>query len=177
MVVATLVLVAGGRIGWQYYQWYRHAPERDLIVVLQSELEDAAVGVITTQITSDTLQQNIEAADVQLGRGRVLLDNLERRLAPTRADEAYMRQLKEFNQRVSIRNQMVDDWRMVVASNHEYVDRYNLLADSMRSVADRMGEPYYPIRTPAEIATARGVAVVAGSRHAGSGGASDGHSP
>ena len=57
---------------------------------------------------------------------------------------------------------MVEEWREVVNNNHHYVDRYNLLADSMRSVAGRMGEPYYPIRTPAEIATSRRVPVRGG---------------
>ena len=75
-----------------------------------------------------------------MGRGRVLLDNLERRSSPTRNNAGYMRELGDFNQRVARRNQMVDDWRETIAGNHQFVDRYNLLADSMRTVAERMGE-------------------------------------
>ena len=158
VLLSALLLVVGLRIGHQLFSWRQHAPERDLLVSLEAELEDAGVGVITTQIASDTLQEAIEAADVELGRGRQLLDNLERRSSfRGSADATYLRELRAFNQKVAARNRIVEDWRIVVGSNHEYVDRYNLLADSIRSVANRMGEPYYPIRTPAEIATSRGI--------------------
>ena len=78
-VLAVLVLVVSVRIGRQYHQWYLHAPERALLDV-ETEIEDAAVGVITSQIGSDTLQAAIEAADGELSRGRVLLDNFERQI-------------------------------------------------------------------------------------------------
>lgn len=158
VLLATVVLVLGGRIGYQLITWYQAAPERELLVSLEAELEDAAVGLITTQVASDTLKEAIEAVDVELGRGRQLLDNLEGRPGfRGGADATYLRELREFNRKVVARNQMVEDWRSTVANNHSHVDRYNMLADSIRSVATRMGEPYYPVRTPAEIATARGV--------------------
>lgn len=159
VLLAALVLVVGARIGYQLLSWKQHGPDRELLVSLETELEDAAVGVITTQIASDTLQEAIEAADIELGRGRQLLDNLERRSSfGGGTDAAYLRELRAFNEKVAERNRVVEDWRIVVGNNHDYVDRYNLLADSIRAIASRMGEPYFPIRTPAEIATSRGIA-------------------
>lgn len=158
VLLATVVLVIGGRIGYQLLNWYRSAPDRELLISLEAELEDAAVGLITTQVASDTLKEAIESADIDLGRSRQLLDNLEARPGfRGGADATYLRELREFNRKVAARNRMVEDWREAVANNHTHVDRYNLLADSIRSVARRMGEPYYSVRTPAEIATARGV--------------------
>src|SRR5688500_2636495 len=126
IVLAALLLVVGIRIGYQLVTWRQNAPERDLLISLEVELEDAAVGVITTQIASDTLQEAIEAADVELGRGRQLLDNLERRSAfGGSGDATYLRELRDFNQQVAARNRVVEDWRVVVGSNHAYVDRYN----------------------------------------------------
>ena len=157
VVAVTLLLIIGGRIGWQYYSWYQHAPERAMLVELETELEDAAVGVIMTQVRADSIREAIDGTDAELERGRVLLRNLESRAAAYRSDSPYMRERGAFNERVNARNRMVEEWRANVSDNHHYVDRYNLLADSMRSIAGRMGEFYYPIRSPAEIATARGV--------------------
>ncbi len=158
VIALTLLVVVGGRISWQYYRWHQHAPERAMLIALEADLEDAALGVITTQVASDTLQESIHRADEELIRGRVYLANLERRYSQGRDRSQYLDELSDFNARVNERNRMVEEWRQVVSSNHRYVDRYNQLADSMRSVAERMGEPYYPIRSPAEIATARGMA-------------------
>ena len=55
------------------------------------------------------------------------------------------------------RNDKLGEWRAVVESNHAAADRYNLLADSMRSVAARMGDPYYAVPSPVELAVAHGI--------------------
>ena len=65
---------------------------------------------------------------------------------------------------MSERNALYREWRGLVDSNRTYVERYNVIVDSIRAAATAMGEPYYPIPTPAEIAARRGAGAEAGGR-------------
>jgi hypothetical protein len=58
---------------------------------------------------------------------------------------------------VSERNELFADWRATVEANHEHVRRYNRLVDEIREGAARMGEAYFPIPSPAEVAYRRGL--------------------
>lgn len=155
-LVAVLLLIGAFKLGQQVYRWHAYAGERSEIARLEGELEEAAIGVIRTQLRADTLRREIEDADHDLGASRGELERAERRFVTQpvsrSAESAYRRNLADHNQRVARRNELFRDWRDTVDRNHLFVDRYNLLVDSIRGLAERMGEPYYPIRSPAEIA-------------------------
>lgn len=159
-LVAALLLLAGAKIGQQIYRWYAFAPERAAIARLEGELENAALGVVATQVRADTLQRFLESLDLELRDARGKLDLVERGARAGRVDGAdatlYFRELQRYNDQVVRRNELFQQWRETLENNHRFVDRYNLTADSIRTLAEAMGEPYYPIRTPAEIAVIRG---------------------
>ena len=53
------------------------------------------------------------------------------------------------------RNDSFHTWQEVLARNRSAVDRYNALADSLRAVADVLGDPYYQVPSPLEAAAER----------------------
>lgn len=155
-VAAVVLLMALVKVGQQLYRYYAFSEERIAIVRLESGVDREGLGVITTQLRADTLRLEIDAADAGLGASRDALDRLERAVldggATPDTERAYQRQLVEYNQGVGRRNALFEEWRSTVERNHAHVERYNLLVDSIRALAATIGEPYYPILSPAEIA-------------------------
>lgn len=161
LVAAGTILLAlvAAKVGQQAYRWHAYAPERASIVRLERDLEDAGLGVVQTQVRADSLLGALEATDEQLRDARGDLDRLERAALDRRGRgslSGYSRSLEAYNDRVGDRNQLFARWRSTLEQNREHVNRYNVVADSIRTLAERMGEPYYRIRTPAEIAVLRG---------------------
>jgi hypothetical protein len=153
----AVLLIAAAKLGQQLYRWYAYSEERREIGRLYAELEEAGMGVIRTQVRADTLRWAIARADEGLAASREELARYEGQLERGRLSRvlegAYRRGLGAHNQGIVERNELFSDWRTVADSNRAFVDRYNLLADSIRRVAARMGEPYYPVPSPAEIAS------------------------
>jgi len=162
LAIATVVLLIGAVKLVQYvYDWYAHVEERHRIVELEERLEDAGLGVVRTQMEADSLRLAIEAIDAVLEARREELDGYEQRAergAISREDErSYREDLASYNHGVRERNELFRRWQATVEENHAYVDRYNELADSVRTLAGRIGDPYYPILSPAEIADRQGL--------------------
>ncbi|MQA92753.1 MAG: hypothetical protein GEU90_21450 [Gemmatimonas sp.] len=161
LAVAAVILLAGTlKLTQQVYRWVVFADERTLIGRVEEQLEDAALGIIQSQISADSLRLLIDTLDADLESRR---ERLERYEPPalqegiSRSTESSLRaDVARYNQRIGERNELLLAWRATVDSNHEYVERYNLLADSVRILATKMGESYYPISSPAEIAERRG---------------------
>lgn len=159
LIAAAVVLAAN--LARQTYRWYAYADERQELRRMGVELESAGLAVMRTQLFADSLRAVIEAADHELRDDRLSLDRIERRAdgdgLPPALYEEYRRGLDLYNGRVAARNERFEQWRGVVTRNHGAVDRYNLLADSMRLLGARMGEPYLSIPSPAELAVRHGL--------------------
>jgi hypothetical protein len=160
LALLTVLLVIGSfKVAQQVYRYVAFAEERSAIASLQVEVEEAGLGVIDTQLLADSLRRKIARLDDGLRDGRRELERLERQLLVglvNRSNEVtYRQRLEEYNLAVAERNELFRKWRVAVDDNHAFVDRYNLLVDSIRTVATRMGEPYYPIPTPAELVVRR----------------------
>jgi hypothetical protein len=155
-ILGVLLLIVGIKLSQQLYRHYVFSEERLEIVRLEDEVEDAGLGVIGTQLRADTLRQEIDAADARLRTARRRLDRVEGELlrgaVSVQVERSYRADLSLYNEQVDQRNSLFQAWRATVDSNHVHVERYNLLVDSIRKLATVMGEPYYPIMTPAEIA-------------------------
>jgi hypothetical protein len=160
-VLVVVALVAALKVAHELYRWVAYADERAQLRELTPAIDSAGVRVVRTQLQTDSLKSAIEALD----RG---LDSVRRAVAayegksvdgkvPERLYPAYRRRLDAYNEAVRRRNDKLGEWRAVVESNHAAADRYNLLADSMRSVAARMGNPYYEVPSPVELAVAHGI--------------------
>lgn len=148
-ILSAVLVLSGLRIGQDVYRWYAFEPERMELMRLEENLEAVAMSVIATQIEADSLLGRLEAVDQDLeeARGTLMGETASRRIAGGR--------LSAYNQQVADRNRLLRRWRTVLLDNHSNTDRYNQLADSIRLVAERMGEAFYPIRSPAEIAYSR----------------------
>lgn len=158
VVLLGLILL---RVGQEGYRWWAYADERDQLRELTARLEEVGFEVVWTQLAADTLRQRIEEADSMLRSARVRVDGYERRAErgtlPTHLYEGYRSELDAYNREARGRNAGVRRWEEVVVRNHAAVTRYNALADSIRTVAAAIGEPYYPVPTPLEVAARRGL--------------------
>lgn len=163
-LIGVAVIVAAllaAKLGRQVYSWYAHEGERMQIERLSGELEEVGMEVVTTQLAADSLHSVIERMDGGLAVTRRRVESYGRRAVdgalPGRVYDEYRGDLADYNRGVGERNSRFEEWRAVVERNHAAVDRFNHLADSIRGLAIAMGEPYFSIPTPAEIALERGV--------------------
>lgn len=158
--VVVLLLVLGVKIVQEGYRHFAFRDERAEIMRLESLIEEEGLGVVETQIRSDSLRAKIERADSGLSLLRAELDGFERQIlaGPVTPDfeERYRGALDRYNQGVEARNNLFQELRRTIDANHHHVDAYNAISDSIRSLAEGIGDPYYPVRSPAEIAAGRG---------------------
>lgn len=144
-VFVAIVVLASFKISQELLRWYTHAPERATIMLLEDQLESTGLEVVASHLQADSLHSMLESMDVQLDVMRSQLTGTSRQRPASVAD---------YNKRVEERNALLHNWRLTLEENHDRVGRFNLLADSIRVVAERMGEAFYPIRSPAEIVSA-----------------------
>lgn len=160
-LVVVMLLLVFAKVGHQTYRWYAHDEERARIETLTGELEDVAIEVVSSQLVADSLRDAIQASDRGLEAARAAIAAYEAHAVggalPVHLYDPYRRELEAHNRQVVSRNQSFERWRGVVDRNRAAVDRYNALADSIRMTAAEMGEAYYSIPTPAEVALERGI--------------------
>jgi hypothetical protein len=164
--VAALLLLLGvvatAKLGQSLYRWYAYAGERAQLQVIRAELESVGVEVVRTQLAADSLRARIERMDRELSAAKRAVRGYDLHARdgalPARLYARYRRELDAYNRRVVERNASLDAWSRVVERNHAAVTRFNRLADSIRSIAVGIGEPYFAIPTPAEAALRRGIA-------------------
>jgi predicted nucleic acid-binding Zn-ribbon protein len=158
MVLVAVILV---RFGQEGYRWYAFGEERAQIRAMTERLEEVGYRVVRTQLQADSLRSSIEAADSLLENARRRMDAYERRaslgILPHAQFESYRRELETFNRDVTERNHRLAHWETVIGENHAVVEHYNQLADSIRAVAASMGEPYFDVPAPVEMAARRGL--------------------
>lgn len=161
-LLAVLGLVIAVRLGSYLVGWYAHAEERETLRALSEQVEAAGVGVVRTQLAADSLERQIERLDGELREERARFGLYERMAERDRLTvnvyRLYRGWLAEYNRKVEERNGWFERWRAVVEENHREVDRYNTLADSIRRLAESIGDPYYGIPSPAEAAVEHGLA-------------------
>lgn len=161
-LLMVLLAVVGFKVASELYRWHTFRPEREQILVLREQLIDAGADMVRTELRADTLQRALEQDDELLKRRQIGLHSYGRRARGGALPEAlfhvYRTELRAYNRRVEQRNDRWTEWKQVRARNRAAVMRYNTLADSIRHVAQRMGEPYVSLPLPAEAAVERGLA-------------------
>lgn len=160
VLAALLICVAVGKIGTELYRWNASAEERMELQRLGAALEEAGLAVIRTQVEATKRLAEIRQMDRGLRLFRGSISAQERRAVRGRMPDGlyddYLYSLDSYNGSVAARNRRIEEWREAIARNQSEVDRYNSLADSIRSIATALGEPYFPIPTPAEVAVRNG---------------------
>lgn len=160
LMLVALVLI-GTHAAYGTYRWLAFAEERAQLRALNAQVDVAGFQVIRTQLRVDSLQRRIGGLDRELRTVRSALarfgeHEVEGALPPA-LHAQYRAEIARYNQRVEQRNGWFARWQAAVRNNAAAVRRYNRLADSIRSVAARMGEPYYNIPSPVEAAVRQGL--------------------
>ena len=160
-LVFLLLVIVGIKLSDSVYRWLRFGPEREQVKALRVELVDAGVQMVRTRQESDSMRAVLRAADAALEREQQALrryDTLAHDGAlPPELYERYRAELTRYNAHVGERNAKLSVWQEILARNHAAVGRYNVLGDSIRDLAARMGDPYYAVPTPGEAAIERGL--------------------
>jgi len=156
-----LLVILGVKLSDSVYRWLRFGPEREQVKTLRTELVDAGARMVRTRQESDSMRAVLRQADAALEHEQQALrryDALAHDGAlPPELYEQYRAELTRYNAHVAERNARLGDWQEILARNHEAVTRYNVLGDSIRDLAARMGDPYYAVPSPAEAAVERGI--------------------
>lgn len=157
----VLLAVIGIKLSDSAYKWVRYGPERDQVRRMRAELVDAGAEIVRSRQASDSMRAALRADDQVLEEEQRVLrrydDHAHDGALPSGLYERYRADLTRYNDHVASRNRKLSHWQEVLARNHAVVARYNLLSDSIRTLATRMGDPYYEVPTPAEAAMERGV--------------------
>jgi hypothetical protein len=161
MLLLLLLVVVAGKLGAEWLRWTTSGEERAQIGVLRDQVLDAGVEVVRAQARADTLRVAIEREDSALERQRLALERYTGRAKGGALSSdlyaRYRRELARYNAHVTTRNERFARWQQERMRNRAAVDRYNQLSDSIRAIAGRIGEPYYPVPLPIEAAAERGL--------------------
>lgn len=162
-LVSVLGLVILFLVARELYRWVAYREERALIVALRTDVVDAGARVTVTRQQLDSLRTALASVDVRLEREVDVLRGYERRARhrrlPPDVYEKYLRDRARYERVLEERNALVRTMSGVLDVNHSAVERYNTLADSVRAVAARVGDPYYRVPLPVEAAMERGITV------------------
>ena len=156
-----LLVIVGVKLSDSVYRWLRFGPEREQVKVLRAQLVDAGAQMVRTRQESDSMRSVLHADDAALEAEQTALHRYDAqaqdRGLPPEVYERYRGELKRYNDHVVRRNAKLGVWQEILARNHAAVGRYNVLSDSIRDLATRIGDPYYSVPTPAEAAIERGL--------------------
>ena len=160
-ILLVLGLIVAVKLGQQLYAWFAYADERAALQAISTRLESSGLEVIRTQLAADSLRGDIERMDRELGEKKQVVGSFERHVRdgalPAHLYDAYSAELQSYNRQVEQRNAKFGRWKEIVVRNHAAVGTYNALADSIRTLANRIGEPYFEIPSPVELAVKHGL--------------------
>lgn len=157
-LLGLLLLV---RIGMELYAWGAQREERERLGAVRERLVDAGVVLIRAEAKLDSLRRELEGGNDALQEEKRALDAYETRMRreplPPEGYALYRDRVERFNRQAELHNARLRGWNAAVARKDEALERYVVLADSARALARELGEPIYPIPSPAEAAVERGV--------------------
>jgi hypothetical protein len=157
----VLLAVIGVKASEQLYRYVAFRDERQQVAVLQERLLDAGAQLELARGEHHAAREALEGEDRRLERERQRLMRLQRAVEEGPFSVAqydqYRNALETYNRHVVERNGRSQSYQGVRDRWVTSVESYVSLADSVRELAHRMGEPYYSVPTPLEAAVARGV--------------------
>jgi hypothetical protein len=160
-LLSFLVAVLALKLALEAYRWTAYSEERALLLELREEIVDAGAEIIRTSMTADSLRQLVDSDDREIEQERRVVERYSafayRGALPNHLYGSYRLDIDSYNRRLATRNRRADEWKEISRRNHAAVEQYNRLADSVRVIAERIGDPYFPVPLPAEAALERGL--------------------
>jgi hypothetical protein len=160
-VLAFAGALLGAKLAHELYRWVAYAEERALLLELREQVVDAGAELIRATLSADSLHAIIQADDRALRSGERGVERYERfardGALPGHLYDAYRADVSAYRQQVAQRNRRAEEWNALTARRRGAAERYDLLADSVRSIAARIGDPFFPVPLPAEAALEQGV--------------------
>ena len=157
----VLLAIVGVKLSEQLYRYVAFRDERAQVAVLRDRLLDAGAALEVARGEHRAAREALEAQDELLEQERRGLMRLQRAVESGPVSEAqyagYRTALETYNHHVVDRNGRYQSYQDIRDRWVGSVESYTSLADSVRQIAARMGEPYYSVPTPLEAAVARGV--------------------
>lgn len=159
-VAVVLLLVAFG-IGRDLYQWYAYRTERETVLRLRAAAVNAGAELVVLTRRAEAMRRTAERADSVVGEDVAALRRYERYVRgstlPALVYPLYERDWRRYQRAVAARDAALARFGESRDRLRALASRYNLLADSIRAVAARMGDPYYHVPLPVEAAAERGL--------------------
>jgi hypothetical protein len=160
-ILLFLLAVIGVKVSEQAYRFVAFRDERRQVAELRDRLLDAGAELEVNAAEVRRLRDALQAEDARLEEERRRLMRLQHALEGGAVSESqyeqYRMALEGYNRHVVERNGRVAGYQELRDLAYGSNQRYDALADSMREIAARMGEPYYAVPTSVEAAMARGV--------------------
>lgn len=161
VLLVVLLLVVGVKVGREAHSWLTHGPERARFGEVRERLLDAGVEVVRTRARADTLRVEFERMDRALEPDQSALDAYQERMRSGALSPpgyaAYRDRVLRYNRKVEQLNAQHREVKEARERARRAEDRYHALADSARSLARVLGDPYYATPSPLEAAVKRGV--------------------
>ena len=155
-LLLALLVIVGVKLSEQAYGLVAHRDERALARDLRERLGETAVELVAVRAREDTLRAQIHAQDDQLERELRQVRRFHREARsgymPAERYAQYTEELARYNARVVARNEVLRRLEALHARHDAAAGRYHLLADSLHTLAVRMGQPYYQVPTALEAA-------------------------
>jgi hypothetical protein len=160
-LLLILAVISGLWLSQQLWRWAVYGEERALVRGMRPELVEVGADIVRTRMASDSMRKVMGAEDNALEAEQQELRRYNRLARngtlPLDLYQGYKRDLARYNEHVTHRNARLRDWQEILTRNHAAVDRYNVLADSVRVLTTRMGDPFYPVPSPLDAAVERGL--------------------
>jgi hypothetical protein len=157
----VLLAVIGVKVSEQLYRFVAFRDEREQVRVLRDRLLDAGARLEMAGARRGQARDALAAEDERLETERRHLMRLQHALEAGQVSQAqydrYRTALETYNGHVVARNGRYQEYQAIRDRWVNSVESYASLADSLREIATRMGEPYYAVPSPLEAAVARGV--------------------
>jgi hypothetical protein len=151
----VLLVIIGVKLSEQAYALVAFRDERAQARDLRERLGQTGVDLVFARTREDSLRTAIKAQDVDLERDLQIVRRFHREarqgMTPRRHAQ-YSAQLARYNAQVVARNEVLRRLESLHHRHQAAVSRYNLLADSLHTLAVKMGQPYYQVPTALEAA-------------------------
>lgn len=152
----VLLVIVGVKLSEQLYALVAFRDERTQARDLRERLLETGTELVAIRGQFDTLKSRLETEDARLQRELSALRRFGRMGPLTQQTyDRYDRERLRYNLHVEERNNVAREWEASARRHEASAHRYNMLADSLQSLAVRMGEPYYQVPTALEAAAER----------------------